>query len=50
MAWRNSKENVMVTVTRDTITVSVLLYYDIGDQRKTVMCCFCSSLVTVKDI
>jgi len=26
----------MATVTRDTITVSVLLYYDIGDQRKTV--------------
>ena len=35
---------------RNTIAVSVQSFYDISDQRETVVCRLCCSLLTVKDM
>ena len=43
MSWQRSRG-------RNTVTVSVHLFYNVGDQQETVVSHLCCSLLTVKDM
>jgi len=44
------KCDIMTKVTRNTITVYIQPFYDIGNQRETIGYHLCHSFVTVKDM